>query len=107
MSSADKTCPMCGANITGSANACADCGERLPVKVNRSKWPIVVRLSLLGLRTRASAWAFVWLSVLIALSSTAYGWFDSRFFVIGPLFVLAAIAYYLALRWVDRNSSWS
>jgi hypothetical protein len=64
-----------------------------------------VKLSLWGVPNRAAAWAFVWLSVLLAVACVVYGFWDSRYFV-GILFLLAALGYWLALRWVDHHGSW-
>lgn len=104
MRSTKKSCPMCGSIIPTATNTCAACGE--PLKMDRSTWPIFVRLSLGGLRTRRSAWGFLWICILVALASIAYGFFDSRFFLIGVVSAFTAMGYYLPLRWVDRNSRW-
>jgi hypothetical protein len=72
----------------------------------RSERPLWVRIGLWGLPNRAWAWAFVGLSVAIAAGSVAYGFIDGRFFI-GGLVVLAALWYYLAIRWVDRHGGWS
>jgi hypothetical protein len=73
--------------------------------VDRREWPLWVSIALWGLSTRASAWLFFWLSILIAAGSLAYSLIDARF-TLGGLLVLAALWYYLAIRWVDRHSSW-
>jgi hypothetical protein len=74
-------------------------------RVPREEYPWWVKLSLWGVPNRAAAWVFVWLSVLLAVAFVAYGFWDSRYFV-GLLFLLAALWYWLALRWVDHNGSW-
>ena len=58
-----------------------------------------------GLPNRAAAWAFVWLSLLAALAAGvgAFFYWPAAF---GVLFVLAALWYYLSIRWVDRYDRW-
>ena len=74
--------------------------------VDRNNWPIMVRLGLWSLPNRASAWAFFWLSLIIAAGCIAYGFVNPLGFI-GGLLVFAALWYYLSIRWVDRHSSWS
>jgi hypothetical protein len=74
--------------------------------VDRSDWPIMVRLGLWGVSSRRAAWAFCWLSLVIAAGCAAYG-FINPFGYIGGLMVFAALWYYLSIRWVDRHSRWS
>lgn len=72
---------------------------------DRSEWPFLVRLGLWGLPNRASAWAFFWLSIAVAVGCAAYGFVDARFFG-GIAMALAALWYYLSIRWVDQHSRW-
>jgi signal peptidase I len=72
----------------------------------RSKWPLWVRTGLWGVPNRAAAWAFVWFCVAIAIGCVAYGFVDQRFFGGGGL-ALAALWYYLSIRWVDQHGRWS
>lgn len=74
--------------------------------VDRSTWPVMVRLGLWKLRTRGAAWAYFWLCIAIAVVCVAYGFVDWRFFF-GGLMVFAAVWYYLSIRWVDQHSTWS
>lgn len=74
--------------------------------VDRSKWPMMVRLGLWGLSTRGAAWACFWLALAIAAGCVAYGFVEPRAFG-GGLMVLAALWYYLAIRWVDQHSRWA
>jgi hypothetical protein len=71
----------------------------------REEYPWWVKVSLWGLPNRAAVRVFVWLSVLAAVACGVYGFWDGRFFV-GLLFLLAALMYWLSIRWVDRNGSW-
>jgi hypothetical protein len=68
--------------------------------------PLWVKIALWGLPNRASAWAFVWLSMAIAIGCAACGIIDRRF-LIGDIMVLAAVWYYGAIRWVDQHGGWS
>ena len=68
--------------------------------------PLWVKAGLWGLRTRASAWAFFWLSIAIAIGCVAYGFTDRRFFI-GGIMVFAAVWYYASIHWVDQNGRWS
>jgi hypothetical protein len=74
--------------------------------VDRGKWPLMVQIGLWGLPGRAAAWALCWLCTGIAAGCIAYGFFDWRFFI-GGILLLAALWYYLSIRWVDQHSSWS
>jgi hypothetical protein len=74
--------------------------------VDRGSWPGWVRVGLWGLSTRGSAWAFVGVSLALPAGCVAYGFVDPRFFLGGAL-VLAALWYYLAIRWVDRHGQWA
>ena len=76
-------------------------GETEP-RIERPLW---VRIGLWGLPTRRAARAFVWLSLALALGCAVYGVRDRRFLV-GVLFVLAALWYDAAIRWVDRRGGW-
>jgi hypothetical protein len=73
--------------------------------IDRSKYPLWVRLGLWGLPTRASAWAFVAISILAAVAGCLYGLRDPRYFVCGG-FLLAAYLYWITIRWVDRHGRW-
>lgn len=76
------------------------------MKVDRSKWPLMVRLGLWGISSRGAAWSFVWVCIALAVACIGYGLVDARFFY-GVLFFLSAYWYVYSLRWVDRNSRWS
>jgi hypothetical protein len=72
----------------------------------RIERPLWVAVGLWGGPGRLSAWGFFWLSLALAVGSFVYGLFDSRFLV-GGVFFLSALWYWLAIRWVDRHDSWS
>jgi hypothetical protein len=71
-------------------------------RVTRPWW---VKFALLGLPNRSSAVLSIWLTVAIAAASVALGFRDIRF-SLGALFVLPALWYLRAIRWVDRNGGW-
>jgi len=75
--------------------------------VNRSKWPALVQVGLWGLPNRASAWFFCWLSIALAVASIPAGMLVHPICFAGALLVFAALWYYLSIRWVDQNGSWS
>jgi hypothetical protein len=72
---------------------------------DRRDYPFWVRIALWGISDRGSAWLYCWISLVIALGCVAIGFFDWRFFL-GGLLVVAAVGYYLAIRWVDRHGRW-
>jgi hypothetical protein len=74
--------------------------------VDRSKWPIMVRIGLWGLPDRLSAWIFCWLSVALALGSGIAALLVHPFFVLGILALLSGLWYYLSISWVDEHSRW-
>ncbi|HEY0070885.1 MAG TPA: hypothetical protein VGE04_13040 [Chloroflexia bacterium] len=62
----------------------------------------------MGLRSRGAAWAFFWISIVIAVGCIAYEFVYPSFFIgaIALFVLLAALWYYLAIRWVDQHSRW-
>lgn len=76
------------------------------MSVDRSRWPVLVRLGLWGLESRKAAQAFWVLSMALSAACVLYGFVDRRFFL-GALFGLASLWYYLCIRWVDQHGSWS
>jgi hypothetical protein len=73
---------------------------------SRAGRPWWVRFGLWGLKTRASAQAFVWGCVALGAGCLAYSVVDPRF-AFGGVMLLAAAWYWLSIRWVDRNGGWS
>jgi hypothetical protein len=68
--------------------------------------PWWVKLSLWGLPNRAWALFFVWLCVAFATAFVLLGFRDRRFSV-GAVWLLPALGYLRAVRWVDSNGGWS
>jgi hypothetical protein len=73
--------------------------------------PVWVRIGLLGTRSRRSAWICVGVSLAIAIGAVVLGLADRRLFLgslaLLPFMLVSALGYYCAIRWVDRNGSWS
>jgi hypothetical protein len=89
--------------------------ERRP-SIERPLW---VKVALWGVPNRAVAWALFWLCVAVApvffvisfwnpfLVFFWFGTWDPIFFFLGVYFVLVALWYWLAIRWVDQHGGWS
>ena len=75
-------------------------------RVPRSEYPLWVKLSLFGVPGRRGLWAFVALSLAAAVLAGAWGFRDARAFYAVVPGLSAALLYWSALRWVDRNGSW-
>jgi hypothetical protein len=76
---------------------------------SRKGWPLWVRMGLFGIR-RNSAWLCIWLCLACAAGCVVWSLLDPRFYrvgFVGPLFIVGALWYYLAIRWADKNSRWS
>ncbi|SFJ90826.1 hypothetical protein [Jannaschia pohangensis] len=63
--------------------------------------PLYVTVGLYGIGSRALAMAFVWISLVCAVAATAY-----LANPIGMILVLAALWYWLAIRWMDAHDAW-
>jgi hypothetical protein len=74
---------------------------------DRQSWPAWVRIGLWGVMTRSSAWTFFWLAVALCVACVGLGFVDWRFWIAGAIGPFAALWYYLAIQWVDSNSSWT
>ena len=68
---------------------------------NNTPRPFLVKLGLWGIKTRATAIAFIWICVGIAVVSAI------RHFWIGLVLLLAAAWYWYAMRWMDRRGGWT
>jgi predicted transporter len=76
-------------------------------RIPRQSYPWWVKVSLWGLPNKVSVWAFVCLSLMCAVGCVVYAWTvgNPRWYA-GLLFLLAALIYWLSIRWVDSNGSW-
>jgi hypothetical protein len=72
-------------------------------KIERPLW---VKMGVWGLPNRASVWAFFWLSLILAGVCLVYSFWNIRALG-GGLFLLAALWYYLTIRWIDRHDHWA
>jgi hypothetical protein len=81
-------------------------GSKMSEPVPRSRYPLWVKLSLLGVPGRRGVWACAGLSLAAAIASAVHGLRDARFFYASGGFVVAAFLYGSAIRWVDRHGSW-
>ena len=73
-------------------------------RIARPWW---VQLGLWGLPTRASAWAFFWLSLALAAAAVVLGLAINPLFFFGAGLVFAAWWYYASIRWVDQHDRWA
>jgi hypothetical protein len=74
-----------------------------PPAVKRPWW---VRVTLLGLPSRASAMACVWCLLVLAIAVLNFGRRDIRLaWIVAPI-ALAGLGYALAIRWVDTHGGW-
>ena len=64
------------------------------------KRPFWVTIGLWGLKTRGSVLACIGLSIALALASAIMQ------FWLGLLMLLAALWYFLAMKWVDEDEGW-
>jgi hypothetical protein len=76
-------------------------GEERPVA--RPWW---VKVTLWGLRSRASALFYVWFCVAVAIGFALLG-FRNRWYSIGAVWIVAAVGYLRAIRWIDEHGGWS
>jgi hypothetical protein len=75
-------------------------------RVPRRRYPWWVKVSLWGVPGRAGLWAFVALSVAMAVGCVVYALWDRRFYW-GAAFLFSALMYWLSIRWIDRHGSWA
>ena len=66
----------------------------------------MIRLGLWGISKRATAWRFVWLSIVLAAGCIVIGFWNHVFFA-GAIWILSALWYLYAIRWVDDNGKWN
>ena len=77
-------------------------------RVPRAQYPWWVKMGVWGLPNRGAVWLFVWQSIAAAIVVTAYmAWIRHPRWPAGLLFFFGAFMYWKAIRWVDRNGTWS
>ena len=74
-------------------------------RVKRVDYPWWVKVSILGVPGRNGLWACVAISLAIGLGCLVYGRQNALYFFGVPA-VLAAIPYWLSVRWIDAHGSW-
>jgi hypothetical protein len=67
--------------------------------MNRSQWPVWVRVGLFSVRTRSTALSYM----TVCLGGALLLLFSPK---LSAVAFLAAAWYWFALRWVDRNAQW-
>jgi len=73
---------------------------------HRRAWPWWVRLAFWGVATSTQAWMYLWISVGVTAFCFFGGLTYDRWLLLAvPLFALAAVWYYRALRWVQRSGN--
>ena len=75
-------------------------------RMSRSEYPLWVQASIWGVPGRGGLWAFVVFSLACAALLLVEGLRSGRFLDIAVLMALAAMPYWLAIRWIDRHGSW-
>jgi hypothetical protein len=73
-----------------------------PMTIERSQWPLLVRIGLVRITNRTMAWLFALGSLMISIVFLAM-----KAFVAGGAFFLAACWYLWVIRWVNRHGHWS
>ena len=74
-------------------------------RVEQFRYPWWVTLGMLGLHNRASVVIFIWISFVLAAGSTLMGLWHPRFYYV-CLLLIAALMYWLQMRWIDRHGTW-
>lgn len=73
------------------------------------EYPWWVQLSLWGVPYgRTGQWFFVAFALACAVGLVAYGVVEGRprFLILSPFAAVAALPYWLSIRWIDRHGSW-
>jgi hypothetical protein len=68
--------------------------------------PWWVKVTLWGLPNRSAALVFVWFCVAVATAFVLLGFRDRRFSW-GAVWLMPALGYLRAIRWVDKHGGWS
>lgn len=72
---------------------------------NLQNVPFYVKIGLLGIETRKTAFAYFWFSIFLAIICFVAGFFDKRYFA-GVLLLLAALWYWICIKSVDKIMKW-
>lgn len=74
-------------------------------RATKKEYPWWVKLSMMGVPGRAGLWACVAVSLLLAAGGLYFWQSDARARPF-TLFAIAALPYWLSIRWVDRHGAW-
>jgi hypothetical protein len=74
-----------------------------PPQIRHPWW---VRTLLWGSSGRGGVMINVWVSFALTGICFVAGFWNRRLFI-GTIFLLSALAYWAAIRWVDRNGGWA
>ena len=75
-------------------------------QIKQATRPFWVKATLWGLPNRTAALVFVWFCVALATAFVLLGFRDRRFSW-GAVWLIPALGYLRAIRWVDNNGGWS
>jgi hypothetical protein len=74
---------------------------------DRSNWPILVRIGLIGYPSRASARLFFLNSLGLGIVFVVASLWFWPYIIGGIFFVSVALWFHLTIRWVDSHSVWN
>jgi hypothetical protein len=74
--------------------------------VSRSDYPLWVKASTWGIPGRSGLWAFVAFSLATSVLLLVHGIRTGRLLEVAALLAVAALPYWLSIRWIDEHGSW-
>jgi hypothetical protein len=78
--------------------------RRIHSQEERPWW---VQIGLWGIHSRSTAWVFVWIALFLTVVPPLCFFSVNKGVAVFGLFGLAALWYWLCIRWVDEHGSWS
>jgi len=75
-------------------------------RVSRSDYPLWVKASTWGIPGRNGLWAFVAFSLATSVLLLFHGMRSGRLLDVAALLAVAAMPYWLSIRWIDEHGSW-
>ena len=76
-------------------------------RVSRSEYPLWVKASTWGIPGRGGLWGFVVFSLACSGLLFAHGLRTGRWLDVAVILALAALPYWLSIRWIDEHGSWN
>jgi K+ transporter len=73
---------------------------------NRSLWPLIAVVGLVGIRSRVTAWAYFVACVLVTVAGLVLGADNRGLLGLAWFFGPVALLYFVAIRWVEKNNGW-